>query len=688
MQSTEATYVEALQSMVDDYLTPLMNAAETDLMPNVFKEDIRSIFANTEHLLPINKALYDQICERVASWSPKQCMGDIFLKMAPFFKIYNTYQNNYERAQDVLSRLQLDHSFKEECDRIAKSVQQRTGDTKAASLEGLLIQPVQRIPRYIMLLGELLRKTDESHVDFPALEKSITELEQVMTKLDMEITAHEFREKFLSMGSKIKGATNLIKAHRFLISEGTVNLKTKTAEQAKSSGFAKTFKKEAKLQIWLFNDVMVHLKSTKSKRRTNVSSTKYTWPLELVWIQDNPEPDPLDPKMPHSFLLVGPRKTYHVRFADEAEKREWMGKISSTVKKVLNEENAPDDVHRHGSYVFPDKQGGEYDGWWKFGRIHGQGTFKIYGNTYTGEWEYNRKCGQGTFESVTTDVYHGTWKDDRPNGYGQLLYANQDRYDGFWVDGMRHGKGVLYYAGGAKFDGEWDKDVPHGEGCYTTPTGWLYNGGWSGGRLHGQGVLISPNGRRFEGEFRSGMKWGEGKLDYGNGDFYIGQWAGDKRHGFGVLHSAVDGVYEGMFVNGLKEGHGKQLFVNGDIYEGGWKRDVFHDKGVLICACGGIDRYDGSFEHGKFNGKGTLYYRNGTRYDGQFKDDKPHGTGLTIAANGVVYEGKWIEGRRDGKATLSVGPAKFSATCHNSMMGRDEASFFVTPDAPGVHIEI
>ncbi len=75
-----------------------------------------------------------------------------------------------------------------------------------------------------------------------------------------------------------------------------------------------------------------------------------------------------DPKMPYSFILVGPRKTYTVRFVTVDEKVKWMNTIKSAVSKVLNDENAPDDHHRYGHYKFP-KEEGEYEGWWKFGRV-------------------------------------------------------------------------------------------------------------------------------------------------------------------------------------------------------------------------------------------------------------------------------------------------------------------------------
>ena len=40
-------------------------------------------------------------------------------------------------------------------------------------LEDLLITPVQRLPRYKMLLSELLHHTPEGHVDLPNLQNAV-----------------------------------------------------------------------------------------------------------------------------------------------------------------------------------------------------------------------------------------------------------------------------------------------------------------------------------------------------------------------------------------------------------------------------------------------------------------------------------------------------------------------------------
>lgn len=38
----------------------------------------------------------------------------------------------------------------------------------------------------------------------------------------------------------------------------------------------------------------------------------------------------------------------------------------------------------------------------------------------------------------------------------------------------------------------------------------------------------------------------------------------------------------------------------------------------------------------------------GSRYEGQFLHDKMHGNGKFYDLNGIIYEGKWLNGKKDG----------------------------------------
>eukprot|EP01094_Clydonella_sp_ATCC50884_P006730 TRINITY_DN1593_c0_g2_i1.p1 TRINITY_DN1593_c0_g2~~TRINITY_DN1593_c0_g2_i1.p1 ORF type:complete len:856 (+),score=264.35 TRINITY_DN1593_c0_g2_i1:254-2569(+) len=685
--STERYYCKCIENMVHHYMHPLLQLAESDVMPNRSKYEINSIFANIEQILPINRHLLEAVRQRIDNWHEGQLIGDIFLKMAPFFKMYNTYGNNYENSVEIISRCQMDTAFNDATDKIAEQIKSEWGDTKdggPVSLESLLIMPVQRIPRYNLLLRDLLRKTDETHPDFANLTEALEQFENVMTYLDSNITEAENMKKFLEMGAKFKGGNRLIQAHRVLITEGVVALGKRREKAAKNK-----LLRDERLQIWLFNDVLVHLKTKKSKSKTDVASTEYTWPLQLIWIEDEPEEDLTDQRMPYAFYLIGPRKSYVLKFPTLAEKHQWMDAMKSAIKKVLNEDNAPDETRRLGSYKFP-KEGGEYTGWWDKGRIHGEGMFKFFGNKYNGEWSYNTKCGIGTFDCVSGERYFGQWEDDRPNGFGTFTYANSDVYEGQWKDGMRDGKGELKFITGDEYDGEWKANVPCGEGTYRTITGYSYRGGWENGKFEGMGEMVCPNGRSYNGSWRNGKRDGIGKMNYANGEFYTGVWRNGKPTGFGLMQSIVDGVYEGWWENGLREGKGVMVFKNGNFYSGQWRRDKFHGRGTFVCMDGAVTRYDGHWEEGKFSGKGNLSFTHGGKYSGMFKEDKPHGSGVYTSYNSSIFEGKWQDGVRHGRAVLSIGPARWESTCKNGVMNstKESRSVLVVPEMPCFHLHL
>lgn len=75
-------------------------------------------------------------------------------------KIYGTYCNAYDKATAIVEEVQGESWFIEHCQ-------------NAIIIESLLIQPIQRIPRYSLLLEDLFKNTPMDHPDYENLAKSI-----------------------------------------------------------------------------------------------------------------------------------------------------------------------------------------------------------------------------------------------------------------------------------------------------------------------------------------------------------------------------------------------------------------------------------------------------------------------------------------------------------------------------------
>jgi len=147
LYSTEKSYVYSLNLVIQKFLMPLYSAASQSQMV-IKPEQMRSIFSNIEMIYNYNTLLLDGLENRISRWSNVQLIGDIFLKMAPYFRCYTEYVTNFNVASNVLNELRQKNSA------FANYLKRVENDPALNKLDliSFLIMPVQRIPRYNLLL--------------------------------------------------------------------------------------------------------------------------------------------------------------------------------------------------------------------------------------------------------------------------------------------------------------------------------------------------------------------------------------------------------------------------------------------------------------------------------------------------------------------------------------------------------
>src|SRR3989338_212649 len=163
MLSTEQTYVKNLEGMVnlykkrfEEYFTAEEQRGKG--VPKGFKRDhLKILFSNVHVVIPLNQQLLEELTERVNNWSESQKVGDIFLKIAPYFKLYNEYSNNYEASLECFDQL---YTKDVQFIKLLEMCEAEAEGQGILRLENLLILPIQRVPRYNMLIADLIRKTD------------------------------------------------------------------------------------------------------------------------------------------------------------------------------------------------------------------------------------------------------------------------------------------------------------------------------------------------------------------------------------------------------------------------------------------------------------------------------------------------------------------------------------------------
>ena len=201
---TEQNYGNTLTTLVECYLIPLRKLAGT-AREVVSKEDLRAVFYQLEVIRGINSLIQCQLEERLRDWHGRQVLGDIFSLFSSALKAYSAYINSYTQALSILQGLRDSNPA------FVKFCRRRRGEW----LDSLLIQPVQRIPQYIMLLTSLLDATPQAHPDHLLVRRA---LEAVKRTAAQNHRAQLMLENFLALQVlEKKLGMKLSESHRHLV---------------------------------------------------------------------------------------------------------------------------------------------------------------------------------------------------------------------------------------------------------------------------------------------------------------------------------------------------------------------------------------------------------------------------------------------------------------------------------------
>ena len=87
-------------------------------------------------------------------------------------------------------------------------------------LDQLLIQPVQKIPRYELLIQRLIKHTEESHPDYKLLEDALKEIHELVVKInrnESESLEWEQQQSTLKeVQALVEGLAGIVTNDRFL----------------------------------------------------------------------------------------------------------------------------------------------------------------------------------------------------------------------------------------------------------------------------------------------------------------------------------------------------------------------------------------------------------------------------------------------------------------------------------------
>ncbi|XP_076447070.1 rho guanine nucleotide exchange factor 17-like isoform X2 [Babylonia areolata] len=238
----EREYVEALRVLKEKYMAPLKNSSNVDdaIVDNIF------------YMIPeilMHHAVYLDVLDKVwRNWDSKtSTVGDliqsIFSKQTivesylSFVENYNTSGKVIENALTTKSSMQ---KFIEQC--------QKESGSKL-SMKDLIVRPIQRIPRYELLIQRLLDNTPGDHPDYPLLQRACRTMHDLAMRIGT-VTDSQHEEDMQETLKKLELLliTDLVAPERAYIRHDMVQL----------------LNKKDQCCFWLFSDLII-LSSVKRK---------------------------------------------------------------------------------------------------------------------------------------------------------------------------------------------------------------------------------------------------------------------------------------------------------------------------------------------------------------------------------------------------------------------------------------
>ncbi len=232
------------------------------------------------------------------------------------------------------------------------------------------------------------------------------------------------------------------------------------------------------------------------------------------------------------------------------------------------------------------------------------------------------------------------------NSFGTYIWQNGEKYIGYWQNSQRSGLGTNYYVNGSVFYGNWQNNLRNGYGIEANKKYYITAGSW-------KSDIYDPTSKNNYGCVSGNCYDGYGTYIFSSGAIYVGNFARGTFDKFGYYADADNAnFYIGQWTAGKKNGKGIMFYKNGSKNSGLWEdnkfikimninvsTDLISDTILLSTGC---------VEGNCNNGYGTFVFESGAIYKGNWVAGKFSGMGNYTYSNGDNYTGEFLENKRHG----------------------------------------
>eukprot|EP01087_Luapelamoeba_hula_P013945 TRINITY_DN4027_c0_g1_i1.p1 TRINITY_DN4027_c0_g1~~TRINITY_DN4027_c0_g1_i1.p1 ORF type:complete len:897 (-),score=169.55 TRINITY_DN4027_c0_g1_i1:12-2702(-) len=256
---TEKDFIESLRILFSVYLDPIQARMEDSMWKGGSKREdevelkaFKGLYNDLKVILAYNTKLLTDMKPIVENWNPNSKIARIFLDLSAFLKVYTQYVKGYEASRmEFTNAKRANPTFKRF---LLEAEENNKEKLNGHDIGAFLIRPVQRIPRYLLLLKDLTKHTEKDHADYATLHQAWEAIEKVAVYIEEKAEEADNFHMVSSIQARFSNrAENLVSVGRKYVRQGELE-----------ASVPKKGKKRIERLFILFSDALVEAKKNRS----------------------------------------------------------------------------------------------------------------------------------------------------------------------------------------------------------------------------------------------------------------------------------------------------------------------------------------------------------------------------------------------------------------------------------------
>ncbi|XP_058480031.1 FYVE, RhoGEF and PH domain-containing protein 4-like isoform X1 [Solea solea] len=303
---TERAYVARLYLLDQVFCSRLTEEAGRGSFP---AEVIRNIFSNISSIYSFHSQfLLPDLETCIKHWCERPGLGHVLLQHAPFLRMYADYVRNFDQAMELV------RTWTERSSTFRNVIQEIQSQEACGSLtlQHHMLEPVQRVPRYEMLLRDYLKKLPKENPDYELAHKSLETISMAATHSNSAIHKAENRKRLLEIYEMVGEEEVVNPTNEFLREGRLLKLAARNASAMER-------------HLFLFNNFLLCCtpKFCLVGQRLTV---RCRIGVECMQVQQTNNED-----HPYTFQVSGKEKTLELQASSEQDRDEWIKVIQEAV---------------------------------------------------------------------------------------------------------------------------------------------------------------------------------------------------------------------------------------------------------------------------------------------------------------------------------------------------------------------